>query len=1021
MVRLVSHPSSQILLQHALAEITGLTERWPDRRVILIVPEASKADVERQYLERTQAGGLLMAEVLSFRRLAFRLFAAAGGLAVKRLTSTGRAVLIGKVLLSGQAQFRRFGRLRQKPGFAVQLSAMLEEFSRYLVTADALETAADTAGLPREKERFADLALLWQQVEAARHEAGFVDSAADTDRLIRLLLDNRDPALAFLSDTDVYVAGFGELTPFSGSESAVIRALAERVRQVTVLLPAGPGRSFLHARRSRLSLQRAVPCEETALDVQLPERSPRHEFVFSESGEDEARAVAGEIRRLLRETDLTRRDIAVGLCRPEDSAVLADVLRAFEVPSFMDEASDIRWTPFSRYMTALLAISQKQDRLDDLMRLLGNPLSGILPDMADGFENTCLAAGLKRLPAILNQVKQPEFAPCIALLHEAGQLGAELRKTRSGEAKVHVLLRYLAAHPVLFDRIEAELADAQAGGFQLQATALARAVNEWQERLEETAGILGPQMISQAHFCQLLSESILRLDVKQIPAGIDRVRVAPLRYIVNYPAKVLFVTGVSARHYPQGDLPGTFLTTEERRLLSDVTDGAFPNGSDDHRLTAAALDRKVRQLPERTLYFSTPDGAGAILPPELDLNKNWAIRRIKPGQPNIHWNHPTEAARRLQLLSGRERTAGWPQIWQKALEQALGHPFTVPAAAKDTGAAEAVISQEALHTALERRPVTSVSRIQDYNLCPYKFYAAALLGLQERDLGMPDPAVQGSFMHDVLKASLDDLMMRLSGVPAERAPAVIQSWRAWLRERGQADIETLLSSAGRARSLNFPGNDLRVMARLSPAIEANLDRIAHLYAARGARPVALEYRFSASDPEAIELEVSNVRYRFSGIIDRVDRYPDGTDVLIDYKRKDRRFDAAAFEAGTDIQLPFYENAWQKLNPSATVRGFYYHALNEHMLNRSVGFQPTQDDPGQHMCEVDRRLETDAGLAGRALEIAADTIARIGTGRIPAAPCIVKKSQIPCRYCAFRVTCRLDGLSEAAAQDRGDEA
>ena len=94
MAAILTHESEQVLLDHALSEITERVERWPDRRVFLIVPESSKADVERRYLERDASGGLLMAEVLSFKRLAFRLFAEAGGLGVKRLSATGRAVLI---------------------------------------------------------------------------------------------------------------------------------------------------------------------------------------------------------------------------------------------------------------------------------------------------------------------------------------------------------------------------------------------------------------------------------------------------------------------------------------------------------------------------------------------------------------------------------------------------------------------------------------------------------------------------------------------------------------------------------------------------------------------------------------------------------------------------------------------------------------------------------------------------------------------------------------------------------------
>lgn len=1027
MARIVRHESERVLLDHALQEITGRVERWPDRRVFLIVPESSKADVERRYLERFSSEGLLMAEVLSIKRLAFRIFAEVGGLGVKRLTGTGRAVLIGKLLLSAEARFQRFGKLRRKPGFSAQLSTLWEEFSRFMVDADDLSEAAKKEAEERARARFEDLATLYKLVEEARAASGFVDSATDNERLIECLKTNKSERLDFLAHTSVYVTGFGELTPFSASEIAILKALNERVGQLTILLPQGEGAAFSHARRSCERLIAALPTEVVSLDRPVSPPAKEKYLIYADSVEEEARFVAGEIRRLLVETDVERRDIAVGLSDPEESSILADTLRAFGVPTFMDEASHVKWTPFARLMDAVLKISQRQDDLDEIMRLLQNPLSGLDREVTDRFENFCLARGLKRLASILNTSRQIDeaqdrdvYAQCLPLLQIVYQLGVDLRQTRGGVSKVMLLQAFLRDLPGLFDRLESDIEQDFDEQNTLQATAMARAVNEWQEKLAEAAQILGEETLSQAHFCRLLSESIFRLEVKQIPVGIDRVRVAPLRQIVHYPAKVLFVTGVSSETYPLRESGSSFLTVEERKHLADIVSG-FPNGSEDLRLSAAALDRKLRALPERSLYVLTPQGEGATLPAMLDLADGWRAFILREDVPGMHWNHPAEMKRRVPRLSKEALHREDVALWLCGFE-AAGHKLEIISTEDHFLVPEAlVLAKGTLEKALERCSIASVSSLQQFNVCPYQFFADVLLGLQERDLGVPDAAVQGEFLHNVLHQSLLQLMQSLAGIPEKDRAKTVLSWQQMLASGGQKTIESQMMESGRARSLSFAGNDVRVVSRLSPAIKENIDRIARLYVARGARPIALEYRFSKDAPEAVSVMVGDRLYRFSGVIDRIDRYPDQRDVLVDYKRGAHPFKKEDFEAGVDIQLPLYENAWTRLNPSHKVLGFYYQTLRPY--TRDTGYEPPVLEPERHLLEVDKRMQTDEKMAERALDIAADTLQRIESGAMPAAPYVPRKNSEPCRYCAFRVACKLDPLSDRIerALERRDRA
>ncbi|NLC25497.1 MAG: hypothetical protein GX777_02595, partial [Fastidiosipila sp.] len=122
---------SPVLKEKLFADMMSHSGDWPDDRAFLLVPEWQKADLERAYLEQPGANGLMMAEVLSFSRLAQRIFSEAGGAEAKTLSRAGKAMLIQRLLLKHEDKFRRFQRLAQSPAFAAEMAEVMGDFYRY--------------------------------------------------------------------------------------------------------------------------------------------------------------------------------------------------------------------------------------------------------------------------------------------------------------------------------------------------------------------------------------------------------------------------------------------------------------------------------------------------------------------------------------------------------------------------------------------------------------------------------------------------------------------------------------------------------------------------------------------------------------------------------------------------------------------------------------------------------------------------------------------------------------------------
>ena len=90
-----------------ISQIAARIGENPEKPSFLIVPEQFTIQAERRLLEKIPGGGLLDNEVLSFRRMAYRVFSRFGGPANPVLHRAGRHMLLSHAfrLLSGRLSY----------------------------------------------------------------------------------------------------------------------------------------------------------------------------------------------------------------------------------------------------------------------------------------------------------------------------------------------------------------------------------------------------------------------------------------------------------------------------------------------------------------------------------------------------------------------------------------------------------------------------------------------------------------------------------------------------------------------------------------------------------------------------------------------------------------------------------------------------------------------------------------------------------------------------------------------------
>ncbi len=455
-MRILYSRSQAALLDACVAQIDAAHTRWPEQRAILLVPEPIKAEAEQRYFARTGRGGILMAEVLSFSRLAWRVQGEVGGLSHACVDPIGKSILLHTLLKEHRGRLAALAAGAGRPGFAPEVGQVLGDLRRHGVRPQPLREAAAEAQADDRAfaGKAADLAFLMDQYEERLGQLDLQDREDDLWRLADTLERQADTPsawplsrLAFMADAHVWVTGFAQTREFTPQEYAVLAGLARVCAQVTITVCAdavpgddraidnGPdafriGRATARRLTARFPQAQAAPVlspvtgvfaqigraltgelppegEAAGRDAAAPDssataaagglpaaREPVATLLFR-TRDDEIRWVAGHIRHLTQIGGYRYADIAIGVSTP--SAYLPSVravFREYGLSPFIDEPRPLAGTPLYRFIRALLDLAIYDWSLPAVTACLRADFCQISREEADRLENFLLARGL---------------------------------------------------------------------------------------------------------------------------------------------------------------------------------------------------------------------------------------------------------------------------------------------------------------------------------------------------------------------------------------------------------------------------------------------------------------------------------------------------------------------------------------------------------------------------------------------------------------------------------------------------
>lgn len=926
-----------------LQEIAALCAR-DEGRQIMLVPELNSHQMERHLAAATGNHGARTAEVLTFSRLADRVFSEVGGLAQQMLTPAGQLLTLQEAARRVQGGLSAWEGLADKPELLREALRLVDECKTCAVAPEALFAASEECEDAALAAKLGDLAQLLTAYERLCDE-----SLPDPrDRLTNLRDRLADSHV--LDGAAVYLDGFLGFTP---QELAVVDAMlaagvplaaavtcdmaypeifvtgcktvktltrmAKRHNRTAEQIDLGAGRIARPAGLAAIE-------QESLLPVRTAHEDARGVRLYAAASPfDECEHAAAYIRRKVRDEGARYRDFVVCARDIEPySAALAMAMARYDVPVFLAEKPDLLSRPPMALVTGALEAAQSYFKYEDLFGCLKTGLTSLTRDEVDKLENYALTWNIRGGAWERGWTEHPDGYGLPfddhsrAQLTELNELRARaiapfsaLREALKGENPASDCVRALYGFLLAVDapgRMSARAAAHEAAG-RLQLADEYRQL--WEilvSAMEQFAWVCGDTPLTAERFAQLFRLVLGEYDVGTIPVSLDRVTCGNIERACLENAKYVILLGVNDGLIPKAPSPASLLSDMDRDKLDALGVELKAYGAERLLMEQETLYRALAcPTDELLLSWHLTDASGGETRPSYFAG---TVQDLLPGVPFSA--HQTETVRdRLQAerpavelacayLSG-DRTAAVRAAYDYYKDDERVHN----AAAQKRGRGP-LVSPHTIDGLYGKSLNLTASRVDTFYSCRFAFFMQYGLKAKPRKAARFDALETGTFIHYVLEHALDALGKLEGGAAAADGQTVKRVCRAAVRQYVQEELGGLETKTARFRYL---------FQRLVRTVEQILDNVLEELRVSDFAPIDYEVDFSrGGDLPPVECVDGDLSVSLSGKVDRVDGYIKNGRLylrVMDYKSGKKSFSLSDIWYGLNMQLIIYLYALQQ--------------------------------------------------------------------------------------------------------------
>lgn len=954
-------------------EIMQRAAQEPGRNFLIIVPDQFTMQTQKDLVMRSDRGGILNIDVLSFGRLSHRILEEVGTKEMPVLDDTGKSLVLQKIAADLKEQLPAMGSLLHKQGYIHEVKSAISEFMQYGISTqdmDKLIASAEKRGALAMKLR--DLKTLYRGFQDYIRDH-FITTEETLDVLRRSLVKSK-----ILPDSVVVFDGFTGFTPIQNRLiQELMRVCEETIVTVTIGEEEDPYQMDGEQKLFHLSKKTVADLVKLAAEAEVtrgedvfvkggpnrfteapalcyleqnlfryqyePYTEKQHEIHMFEalSPREEVHQTALYIRKLIREEGLTYRDIAVVIGDLEGYASYVETeFGQLEIPCFLDRTRGIVLNPMIEYIKSVLQLYIRDFSYDTVFHFLRSGMADISREEIDELENYVIRTGARGYRTYsrlftrkteemqqgsgqedteraeealerLNRIRQ-QFADTVEILHMAP-------RAKAGEYVDH-LYDFLEQNQVQQKLLNYQQQFEQEGDLA-KAREYAQIYRLVMDLLDQIYELLGEEEISLQEFADILEAGFGEITVGTIPQNVDRIVVGDMERTRLKQVKVLFFLGVNDGNIPKNASKGGIISDMDREFLIESGTEMAPSPRQQMYIQRLYLYLNMTKPSER-LYLSyakvNSDGKG--------IRPSYLIDTVRKLFPQLAVEYPQNRSR-IEQIEGRQEGARY--LAEELREYADG-------TLREEERQDFYLMYRAYEADPEGRDRLTAAAFRRYKESGLsRIVARALYGRQlENSVSRLETYAACACRHflqyglslqerEEFGFEVSDMGNVYHAVLENFAGKLAESGRTWwdfdenfATQAIKEAVQGYAATYGETVLYSSARNEYAI-TRMSRILTRTVLTLQQHLKQGSFQPddYELSFRF-AEDLDSIHVDLSEEeKMHLQGRIDRIDVSEDAEHVyvkVIDYKSGNKKFDLAALYYGLQLQLVVYMNAAMEL-------------------------------------------------------------------------------------------------------------
>ena len=946
--------------------------RHPERNYIVLVPEQFTMQTQKDLVTMHERRGIMNIDVLSFKRLAYRVFEETGKGSLPVLDDEGKNLILRKIAGDYENRLHVLRGNVRKLGYISEVKSVISEFAQYDIGEDEIERVMELVG---EKSRLyyklADIQVLYRGFTEYLREK-YITKEELLDVLSRAVRESE-----LLKNSTIVLDGFTGFTPV---QDRLLAELMKHCRSVMISVTmdqrenpyaySHPYQLFALSKQMVTSLVKIAEREGIHLEepVELYGRTPyrfrgnkalafleHHLFRYGSgkyAGEpqavsvhiarnpkEEAFAAAGRVRRFLREDGYRLRDVGVIV---SDMEVYGDYLkRAFEmydVPVFMDQKRSILLNSFVEYIRSLLHMVEQNFTYESVFRFLRTNLAGFTFEEVDELENYVIGLGIKgykrwqeRWIRHLRGMETEELERLnhyrTILVEKVDSLVFVLKQRKKSVKDITCALYDFMVREELQVRIARQEEIFKAAGRLSLAKEYAQIYRIIVDLFDKFVELLGEESVSLSEYCRLLDAGLEEARVGVIPPSVDQVVVGDMERTRLKDIKALVFVGANDVYLPGNLLRTGLLSEQDREKFARERLALSPGGKEKAYVQKFYLYLNLTKPSEALdIFYSRVSADGKSVRPSYLIQE---ICRLFPDiciqdeeEKGIRQQELTEEMGIGYLIRGFQGIGdgmddAWSELytwykkapgWQEKIEDFLQAGFY-------RMPSDSLTSQVAKRLYGEDFE-NSISRVERFCSCAFSHFLTYGLGLRERQ----EYEFQAVDLGNVCHRALERFSGKVEAGGGDWTQIAEEARKQYMDE----SVKEAIADYGNSVLYSSARNEYLIV-RMKQMLERTVWALIRQLEAGDFKPSAYEMRFE------------------NGKIDRVDTCVDGDRIyvkVLDYKTGSKAFDVVSLYHGLQLQLMVYMDAAvkkeTKKHPGQEVipAGIFYYRIKDPLVDKA---------------------------------------------------------------------------------------